>query len=97
MEKPKLGGVVFPLVTPFNEKEEVNYPALGQLIDFLIRNGATGVIPCGSTGELLSMTLEEQQTINEFTVRHVNKRVKVYACTAAYRTSDAVMLSKAAE
>ncbi len=97
MVKQKLGGVVFPLVTPFDDKEEVNYPALGQLIDFLIENGASGVIPCGSTGELVSMTLEEQQTINEFTVRHVNHRVKVYACTAAYRTSDAVTLSKAAE
>ena len=60
MEKQKMGGVVFPLVTPFcGEDEHVNYPALDKLIDFLIENGATGVIPCGSTGELVSMTLEE--------------------------------------
>jgi len=55
MKKQKLGGVVFPLVTPFcGEDEHVNYPALDKLIDFLIENGATGVIPCGSTGELVS-------------------------------------------
>ena len=41
MEKGKLGGVVFPLVTPFcGEDEHVNYPALDKLIDFLIENGA---------------------------------------------------------
>jgi len=98
MAKEKLGGVVFPLVTPFKgENEEVNYEALGQLIDFLIENGADGVIPCGSTGELVSMTLEEQLAINEFTIQYVNHRIKVYACTGAYRTKDAVMLSKAAE
>lgn len=97
MTKKGLGGVVFPLVTPFDEKEEVNYTALGQLIDFLIANGAHGVIPCGSTGELVSMTREEQRAVNEFTVRYVNGRVKVYACTAAYRTSDAVRLSAEAE
>lgn len=93
----KMGGVVFPLVTPFDSEEKVHEAGLRQLIDFLIENGATGVIPCGSTGELVSMTLEEQKTINELTVRHVNGRVKVYACTAAYRTVDAVMLSKAAQ
>ena len=44
MKKQKLGGVVFPLVTPFcGEDEHVNYPALDKLIDFLIENGATGV------------------------------------------------------
>lgn len=98
MVKQKLGGVVFPLVTPFSgEDEEINYEGLKQLIDFLIENGADGVIPCGSTGELVSMTLEEQLAVNEFTIRYVNHRIKVYPCTGAYRTKDAVMLSKAAE
>ena len=81
MEKEKLGGVVFPLVTPFcGEDEHVNYPTLDKLIDFLIENGATGVIPCGSTGELVSMTLEEQLEINRHTIEYVNHRCKVYAC-----------------
>ncbi|MPM79552.1 4-hydroxy-tetrahydrodipicolinate synthase [bioreactor metagenome] len=98
MIKFDMGGVVFPLVTPFEpETECVNFKALDVLIDFLIDNGATGVIPCGSTGELVSMTLEEQQQIIRHTIAYVNKRVKVYACTAAYRTSDAIILSKAAE
>ena len=98
MEKGKLGGVVFPLVTPFcGEDEHVNYPALDKLIDFLIENGAAGVIPCGSPGELVSMTLEEQLEINRHTLENVNHRCKVYACTGAYRTSDAILLSRAAE
>lgn len=96
--KKALDGVVFPLVTPFTgENEEVNYEALGQLIDFLIENGANGVIPCGSTGELVSMSLEEQEAINEFTIKYVKNRVKVYACTGRYRTSETVYLSKKAE
>ena len=73
MEKQKMGGVVFPLVTPFcGEDEHVNYPALDKLIDFLIENGATGVIPCGSTGELVSMTLEKQLEIRVFTASLYN-------------------------
>ena len=77
MEKQKMGGVVFPLVTPFcGEDEHVNYPALDKLIDFLIENGATGVIPCGSTGELVSMTLEEQLEIN----RHLRRDPALQSC-----------------
>ncbi len=98
MKEPKVTGVIFPLVTPFYEDtEEVNYEGLKQLIDFLIDNGADGVIPCGSTGELVSMTIEEQLAINEFTIKYVNHRIKVYPCTGAYRTKDTIMLSKAAE
>lgn len=98
MKKEKLGGVVFPLVTPFHgEEETVNYEALDQLTDFVIENGATGVIPCGSTGELVSMTLEEQLQINRHVIEYVRGRVKVYACTGAYRTRNAVMLSKDAQ
>ena len=53
MEKQKMGGVVFPLVTPFcGEDEHVNYPALDKLIDFLIENGATGVIPAAARASL---------------------------------------------
>lgn len=60
-------------MTPFcGEDEHVNYPALDKLIDFLIENGAAGVIPCGSTGELVSMTLEEQLEINRHTIEYVN-------------------------
>ena len=92
MEKGKLGGVVFPLVTPFcGEDEHVNYPALDKLIDFLIENGAAGVIPCGSTGELVSMTLEEQLEINRHTIEYVNHRCKVYACTGAYLLDRSVI------
>ena len=98
MENKKWVALYSLLVTPFcGEDEHVNYPALDKLIDFLIENGATGAIPCGSTGELVSMTLEEQLEINRHTIEYVNHRCKVYACTGAYRTSDAILLSKAAE
>lgn len=53
MEKQKMGGVVFPLVTPFcGEDEHVNYPALDKLIDFLIENGATVSSPAAARASL---------------------------------------------
>jgi 4-hydroxy-tetrahydrodipicolinate synthase len=92
--KEALNGIVFPMVTPFHdETEEVNYEGLSELIEFLIENGADGVIPCGSTGELVSMTLEEHMKINEFTIERVAKRIKVYPCKAAeVAGADCVMV-----
>lgn len=54
-------GVIPALVTPFTKNYEVDEKALRHLIDFVIENGVTGVVPCGTTGEFSSMTIEERK------------------------------------
>jgi len=51
----KLEGVFAPLVTPFDENENINYPALEQLIEFLLEQGITGFVPGGTTGEVYAL------------------------------------------
>ena len=43
-------GVFTAIVTPFDEEGDVDFEALGKLIDINIENGVSGIVPCGKIG-----------------------------------------------
>jgi dihydrodipicolinate synthase/N-acetylneuraminate lyase len=94
----KISGVFVPMVTAFKPQDE-SFDEAGQrqVTNYLIENGVDGLIPSGSTGEFVAMSMAEQKRVNEVVVEEARGRVKVYCSTAAYRTSDTIELSKAAE
>jgi len=52
-------GVIPALVTPFNKEDEsINEENLRNLVSFLIEQGVTGLVPCGTTGEFVNMTFQ---------------------------------------
>ena len=58
----------------------------------------TGIIPSGSTGEMIALTKEEQIAVNAAYIKAGHEYgIKVVASTGAYRTKDVVEMSKAAE
>ena len=90
-------GAGVAIVTPFNEKNEVNYEKLGELIDYQIENGTDSIIICGTTGESSTLTEEEHLECIKFAVEKVNKRVPVIAGTGSNCTETAIYLSTEAE
>lgn len=97
MAKEKLTGIYIPMVTAFNADESINFSGIRECTEYLVQNGVTGIIPSGSTGEMIAMIPEEQMAVNRETVKAAAGRVKVVCSTAAYRTQDAVKMSVAAE
>jgi 4-hydroxy-tetrahydrodipicolinate synthase len=77
----KLEGVLPAIVTPFNNDEEFDESAFRDLIDWLIDQGITGIVPCGTTGEFSLMTPPERAKVIEVCVDQVNGRVPVIAGT----------------
>ena len=78
----KLKGVIPAMVTPFNEDDEsINEKNLRNLVNFLIDKGVTGLLPCGTTGEFVNMTLEERLRVIEIVVDETRGRVPVIAGT----------------
>ena len=98
MAREKLEGIYIPVITPFNKDESINFSAIKEVAKFLGENGVTGIIPSGSTGEMVALTKEEQIAVNKAYIEagHDNG-LKVVASTGAYRTNDVVEMSKAAE
>lgn len=88
-------GVYPALVTPFDENG-VNEQQYRALIDHVIKAGATGIVPCGSTGEFTNMSFEERLEALRIACEAAKGRVPVLAGTGAAYTSDAVKLTRRA-
>lgn len=94
----KLEGIYIPVITPFNKDESINFSAIKEIAKHLGENGVTGIIPSGSTGEMIALTKEEQIAVNKAYIEAGHDAgLKVVASTGAYRTEDVVEMSRAAE
>ena len=91
-----LRGVFVPNVTPFSA-QGVDEAALRRLLDYLIEQNASGLVPCGTTGESATLTHEEHRRVVELTIRHVAGRVPVIAGAGSNSTAEAIPLVKHAE
>jgi 4-hydroxy-tetrahydrodipicolinate synthase len=93
----KFSGIMPPLVTAFNDDETFNEKNMKAHVNWIIENGVHGISPVGSTGEFITMQLDEQKRVIEVVTTEAAGRVQVYAGTGSYSTKIAVELSKFAE
>ena len=89
-------GAGVAIVTPFNEKYEVNYEKLQEIIDYQIDNGTDSIIICGTTGEASTLSHEEHLETIKAAIDFTKGRVPVIAGTGSNATDTAVYLSKEA-
>ncbi|WP_461829692.1 4-hydroxy-tetrahydrodipicolinate synthase [Aquifex sp.] len=89
-------GSIVALITPF-KNGEVDYEALGNLIEFHIDNGTDAILVCGTTGESPTLTFEEHEKVIEFAVKKAAGRIKVIAGTGGNATHEAVYLTSHAK
>jgi len=90
-------GSIVALVTPFKENGEVDFKSLESLIEFHIREGTDGILPCGCTGEAATLKHEEQKQAIKFVVEKVNGRVPVITGTGSNSTEEALDLTSFAK
>lgn len=90
-------GSAVALVTPFTKDNKVDFDKLGELVEYQIANGTDAIVSCGTTGEVNTMTDEEQLATIKYVVEKVNKRVPVIAGSGSNDTMHSVNLSQEAE
>jgi 4-hydroxy-tetrahydrodipicolinate synthase len=93
----QLNGIYAPIVTPFDADENINYPVLAQLIEYLIENGIAGLVPGGTTGEVYALSEAERLELFQFVKDTVKGRVTLIAGTNSGATRDVIRYSQAAE
>ncbi len=71
----QLQGIFIPVVTPFNTEGEIDYQALGRLIDRFVQHDVPGVLLMGTTGEGLSLSLRQRMALLEWSAEHLPERM----------------------
>lgn len=91
------GQIVTAMVTPFNQQDEVDYPATKNLLEHLIANGTDAVVVAGTTGESPTLTTKEKIDLFQYVVEAVDGRIPVIAGTGSNNTRESIELTKEAE
>jgi 4-hydroxy-tetrahydrodipicolinate synthase len=91
-----LQGAITAIVTPFKDGK-LDETAYRELVEFQIKGGIHGIVPCGTTGESATLSHEEHKRVVESCVDQVKKRVPVVAGTGSNNTAEALELTKHAQ
>ena len=91
----RLSGCGTALVTPFNADGSLDEGALRSLVDWQIDEGIHFLVPCGSTGEAATMSIDEHRRAVQIVVEQARGRVPIVAGAGSNDTQKAIALSKA--
>ena len=87
-------GIYVPNVTPFDKDGEIDFDALGNLVEFWINSGISGIVANASTGEGPYLNREEKTRVIEYIVEKGNNRVKVFAGTGSMSTRETTQITQ---
>lgn len=88
--RDRLRGTGVALVTPFKANMDIDYDALGRVIDFVIKDGAEYVVTLGTTGETPTLDKQEKVDLINYTYDKVNSRTPVVVGVGGSNTAELV-------
>ncbi len=93
-----ISGVITAIPTPLDENEKIDAKSLCRLIDYVIGEGADGIMMLGSMGEGTALLDSEKIAAVEIATAHLNKRkpliVTISDCSTKRVLNNAKMLEK---
>jgi 4-hydroxy-tetrahydrodipicolinate synthase len=89
-------GVTVALITPFRDGE-IDYEALGRLVDWHVEQGTDCLAPVGTTGESPTLDHAEHERVMAAVVERAGGRIKVMPGTGSNSTREAVRLTRFAK
>lgn len=91
------GEVITAMVTPFNNKREIDYDTAEKLAKYLIAHGSDALLVAGTTGEGPTLTHEEEFELLSTVKRAAVNKAKVIMNAGSNCTETAVMAAKWAQ
>ncbi len=85
-----LQGCYVAVATPFTTDGVVDESGLRNNIEFLIKSGVSGIVPCGTTGESATLSWEEHNNVVDIALDQVRGRIQVIAGAGSNNTSESI-------
>ncbi len=92
----QFAGLTVALVTPF-KAGEIDYDALGRLVDWHVEQGTDGLAPVGTTGESPTLGHDEHERVIAAVCERARGRIQVMPGTGSNSTREALRLTKFAK
>lgn len=94
MKPVKIEGIISAMVTPFTKGGNyVDLDKVGPLAQRLVKEGAHGLFPCGTTGEGMLLSVEERKEVLLEVVEAVGKQATVVAHTGTFDLATTIELT----
>lgn len=90
-------GSIPALVTPFTDAGLVDEASFASHVDWQIREGSSGLVPVGTTGEFPTLSHGEHKRVVEICIEAAARRVPVMAGAGSNNTREAIELAQHAE
>jgi 4-hydroxy-tetrahydrodipicolinate synthase len=71
--------------------------ALRDHVEFLIKAGVAGIVPCGTTGESATLSWEEHNRVVDIVIDQAKKRVQIIAGAGSNNTRESINAAKHAQ
>lgn len=86
----KLRGTGVAIVTPFKNDSSIDFKALGQIINHVIRGGVNYIVLMGTTGETSTLTTDEKHALVTFVAESIDKRVPLVVGMGGNSTQEVI-------
>jgi 4-hydroxy-tetrahydrodipicolinate synthase len=93
---PSFSGSMVALLTPMTLQGDLDFAAFAHLIEYQLAGGTRGLVPCGTTGESATLSLDEHLAVMKHCVDTAKGRCPVIAGTGSNNTTEAIELTQAA-
>jgi 4-hydroxy-tetrahydrodipicolinate synthase len=90
----KFRGTGVAIVTPFTKDGAIDFKGLEKLLNFIIKGGVEYVVVMGTTGESVTLSKEEKQSVVEHVIETVDKRVPVVLGLGGNNTQEIISALK---
>ncbi|MBI4553779.1 MAG: 4-hydroxy-tetrahydrodipicolinate synthase [Candidatus Latescibacteria bacterium] len=91
-----LTGSIVALVTPFRDGQ-IDETGLRRLLRMHLEHETDGIVPCGTTGEAVTLSHEEYERVIAITVEEVGGRIPVIAGAGTNDTAKTIAMSRYAQ
>jgi 4-hydroxy-tetrahydrodipicolinate synthase len=91
MDPQKLKGTWTALATPFNKDLTIDWKGFKKNIEFQIKEGITGILPVGTTGESPTLDWKEHEKVIEKAIEFAGKRCLVMAGVGSNSTAETIL------